>query len=1831
VPNMNCPGQDPTSPFFQTLRGSTQWLDQSNPKTPLAADSLFKCYDGWSQLNQVQPAPYDGKYTFPSIVNIDKTTGRPAPGANGTNCTICSPNKYDGWPMLPNGKYVVEVIVPKGYELVKEEDKNILMGDIYVAPVTVQFPGVGGNIFIMPDQAAVGAAYNKNSSINMTQDLGSKTFPRHEGDTGSIEAYWTCVGALRTVPDYNSLFPGVGQNAPFAGAQRHLCDRKEVVLEDQSTALAKFYVFTPAHIAGHFTGTMTNDFASEFDPFSPQFGEKFGPPNLPVGLRDYTGHEMARVYADQWGIYNGLYYSSWEVNPPNPTGYAPQMAIDCMNDPGPTPRRNALGQYLKGTTIVSTPDQADQITDPSYNPAYSNFCYEQPFMPGFTTYMDTPVIPTQAFADGYNLPDSEYPDGTPAVDSVYGDVHGPWVSAAGNTITIKCLASNNGCNKSVQNPDFSGPGATTAPYNQKWITRHYGFGSTAGTVTIGGVPATCGTWTDAQLTCTVPVIPATLINGVGSSCYNGTSTTPPAGQTPAPRNVGLGSTSLANYRCGELVITKADGKRSIDAVTVTIAGTKAAANSTTIANPTVVTTSNTISGTFGAVLPNPLQTAIDAADPGDLIIVDSGTYKERLIMWKPVRLQGAGPGSVIIDADAHPSDSLNSWRRQLNCVFGLSVNGVPVSPDTKETSFDPSGTYTCPPSMFLTGDRQPFEPIVNYDSAGNANLVEVLIEPTLMGAYEGAGVTVVGRGVRIPNNSIDFWGIQASLATGAAGAYPDGSVYLTAASSTSTRDPSCQINKNDTGLAPRSTRGRSYGTSNFKCNPSRIDGFSITNSSQGGGGIFIHSWGHYLDVGNNRVYGNHGTLSGGVSIGNGETPGSYANDGTTCGFGTVALCPPIPFGTLTNELIPLGLDINVHLHNNAVYNNASLGDALFSATPSGAGGVTISAGSDNYRADHNWVAGNLSSGDGGGMAHSGQSYNGSIDHNFIVYNQSTNPTLPTSGGGLDVLGSNNPRTINGTECGNTNDLDCPPGLGDGTGKALVIDSNLVLGNSAESGTGGGVRLQQLNGTELTSLPLRPDRWYDVTMTNNIIVNNVAGWDGGGVSMEDALRATIVNNTIASNDTTASAGVLFKSLGSANASSTPPGCTPTTDPTLPQNPNCLSPNAGHIPQPSGLSVQVNSVNLRDALNGVNVVCPTGYGYTGGSIPFLPLVNANCRVVSIPVLTNDLFWQNRAFHVEITGTGTNLQSQQRLVAMVPVLNQTSTGFCAASGVGADLTTPANTYYWDVGVRDDLNPNGGQGINYNGTPVRLALNNSILTPGVTYGGTANVYPGSSPVLRQYCNGSRVAPENGGHGYLSPPGRSETTGLSTLFTFNGIQPAATVDEGNNWINLTYGPLTLASSANTAFATAATAMVAAAPTGPVNGAYSITAGSPAVNGGTNTATPSGVAIPTTDYFGNTRSGNADIGAVEFPAPTTALGVANPATLSFAGTIVGTTSAAQTVTLSNVGGAALTGVTFTVATTSAAGTGTFQRLGGTCATAAFTLNAGASCTVTVTYTGAATPVTNATGTVTFGVGAGQAAVVNSPVALTGTSAARTYTAAVGPSPVTFGPWANGTNSSTQDVHVLNTGNSALTNFTYAFSGARFVRLNTGTFTIPNCPTTAAGTLAPGASCTIRLQFQPNAVASFSSTLTVGANGGTAATTAVFTPANVSLTGTGVAARAAMSVTPNPLVITLPTGAANFTGTGTVTLTNTAVAGGSNVAVTNVAVAGGTGLSYFFSAVGGADTCTGATLPPGGSCTVGVRFTNVFSPRGTNRAGTITFTDTGAASPQVGVLTGFATP
>jgi hypothetical protein len=221
----------------------------------------------------------------------------------------------------------------------------------------------------------------------------------------------------------------------------------------------------------------------------------------------------------------------------------------------------------------------------------------------------------------------------------------------------------------------------------------------------------------------------------------------------------------------------------------------------------------------------------------------------------------------------------------------------------------------------------------------------------------------------------------------------------------------------------------------------------------------------------------------------------------------------------------------------------------------------------------------------------------------------------------------------------------------------------------------------------------------------------------------------------------------------------------------------------------------------------------------------------------------------------------------------------------------------------------------------------------------------------------------------------------------------------------------------------------------------------------------------------------------------------------------------------------------------------------------------------------------------------------------------------------FGNWAVGTTSNAHTFTVTNTGGVALAGGTFTFGGGSpqpFTRATLAQGGGGSCGTT----LAVGGSCTFNVVFTPGSATSFSRTLTVSYTGATV------TGSPVTLTGTGVANRATVSITPNPLTIVLASGQGN--GTGTVTLTNTAPGGGAQVAVSNVTVFGGLIVDYFFNAVPGQDNCTGAVLAPGGSCTVGVRFTNVFAPRnGSNRTGTIRFTDNAAGSPQSGSLIGQA--
>jgi Bacterial Ig domain len=1622
VPNMNCPGQGASSGaipdlFFFSLYNQPNYLDfynnvlhgtAANP-TSLPNNSQFKCYDGMHNWNQLQPAPYDGMYQFPSVTSTDPTTGKPTT----TNCTICKPNTvvpstdlYSGLPMLPTGKYVVEVVLPQGYELVKEEDKNILIGDNFIAPVTQQF-GAMGNIFIIPDQASVagtvfgvGSGYNANNAQNPTQSFGAT--PENGIVPGFVpEPIWPCVGEARIVPDYISLYPQSHQVAPFAGATRNLCDRKEVTLGDQMGAIAKFFIYTSTHIASKFTGGITDDYTSEFDPFSPQFGEKFAPPDLPVSVKDWAGNEISRVYADHWGSYDGMTYSTWEVNPPNPTGYSPTMMVFCMNDPGPIPGPN-------GT----------MITDPQYTVGYSQFCYELPFMPGTTQYLDTPVVPTSAFAGaGYNNVDCAYPTLTPAIAEVDGDQVGPWVSAPLHTLTITALGD-----QTVPNYAYSGPAATTAPYNQKTISRHYGFGAAQGTgsVTIGGINAPVTSWSDTSITVAVP--PGVPACAVQQQAQYGGSTA----------------------RCGELVITAGNGRQSIDTVTVTIGGSA----------PAHVLASGTI------------QSAIDAANPGDLIIIDptcstatasgvacstpgvttksAAAHSELLLMWKPVRLQGVGAASSIINANTHPAGKLDAWRQRVNCLFGLNLSGTFIS---TTNPYDPTGAVTCgstggvPWKAFNAFDGTnaqvdpiPTEAVIGWDASQNGNLAQLLQEPSLMGALEGAGITVLSKGVN--------FSAPPTSATAAEGAFPTGTTLLTGPVTnkgiyaTGDANALCHMS---------STNKNNPFPSNFQCNPSSIDGLGITDSSQGGGGIFVHAWGHNLQIANNHIYSNAGTLAGGINLGQGEFAPQYIQGATNLAPGSC-----VTSGVTTNAQLPYCENISVNIHHNNISLNSSTGDELFSATPAGAGGVSLCTGADYYKFNYNWVCGNLSSGDGGGVGHLGFNFNGDIEHNSILFNQSLNPTIPANGGGLVVMGT--PDVDN--TCGVTTDQDCvsiPNTItpSDGVGPNLVINGNLIMGNAAESGSGGGLRLQAVNGSDVLAFPTTPSQWFSPSITNNIIADNVAGWDGAGISLLDALNVNIINNTIVSNSTTASAGILFTTVGAPLASSEGTN-----------SKNCIIGTETSCPQIAGLVTIQNSVVLRANLP-TTINCPAGH-YQGTTSS-----NGTCRNFSYPLLENNIFWQNSAYYIGVGALSP--QYQQNVVSLynaftttlAPTQPQTDATTAHGSGVtitgGTGACVAAN--YWDIGVRGDTTP----GTAAPGNP-RLAPIYSVITDATDYPGLHNT--ASSPnFASQYCDGARTPPEFAASGWAVPPGISDATVPNPIFN---LTPVATVDEGNNWINMRWGPLTLLNPVtNTQLAN-----------------YALTTGSPVISTVT-TSEPNYSLVPGTDFFGNSRPETGsdttfDPGAVEFGSshPVAVLSVTG-GPLAFGNQAVGFSSAAKTLTLHNngTGAATLGGLSFS-STVFSQPTGA---AGGTCNT---TLNAGATCTINVVFTPtAAGPVA---GTVTIFA---NVAVAGSPVGLSGTGVADVTSASLTPATWTVSQVRDcpGTTLAqmlacfldpAQVFRLTNTGNVPLTSIAQGVLGGANTNEYSVVRLLSTCGPATGGqlqgitTLAPGASCVVTVQFKP---------------------------------------------------------------------------------------------------------------------------------------------------------------
>jgi hypothetical protein len=288
----------------------------------------------------------------------------------------------------------------------------------------------------------------------------------------------------------------------------------------------------------------------------------------------------------------------------------------------------------------------------------------------------------------------------------------------------------------------------------------------------------------------------------------------------------------------------------------------------------------------------------------------------------------------------------------------------------------------------------------------------------------------------------------------------------------------------------------------------------------------------------------------------------------------------------------------------------------------------------------------------------------------------------------------------------------------------------------------------------------------------------------------------------------------------------------------------------------------------------------------------------------------------------------------------------------------------------------------------------------------------------------------------------------------------------------------------------------------------------------------------------------------------------SPTSLTFGPTVQGTTSAAQTATISNT-----TSQAIYLSSGSLTDSNDFTQSDNCNGLIAATTG---SCTVTFTFTPKSTNGLSSTYSIHD---------VNNPnspltVTLNGIATGTPGVLTVTPNPVVFPSQTVNTTSSPLTVTLKNTGNSNLS-------------LGTTIGTVGGTDASAFAllgsmcgyTLTPGGFCTVTLTFTPNAVRTFNGTFTV-------ATSDPNSPAVIPLSGAGVAAAAAQAA--------LSPASANFgsqtvntlSAAQTFTLTN---AGNAALPITSVTVSSSQGF------VLGNNGCVNS-LAAGASCQVSITFT-----------------------------------
>jgi hypothetical protein len=213
-----------------------------------------------------------------------------------------------------------------------------------------------------------------------------------------------------------------------------------------------------------------------------------------------------------------------------------------------------------------------------------------------------------------------------------------------------------------------------------------------------------------------------------------------------PNPLPPGTTTPTGGKEWQLMVTRSNGKTTPIGVTLTYEQNGVALGHVhVVAPPPPLAPAGILQP---AAPPNTaIQDVIDAAHAGDLVIVPTNDmpWNEYLVMWKPIRLQGAGAGTII-NGVPNPENRVPAWHDKIIATLGddpFIINECPAVQVLGETnslrSFAPGANPG--DTMFFTG----------FDTT--ASRIDGF---TFKGAIHGGAINAYDKAsnLRIGNNKI---------------------------------------------------------------------------------------------------------------------------------------------------------------------------------------------------------------------------------------------------------------------------------------------------------------------------------------------------------------------------------------------------------------------------------------------------------------------------------------------------------------------------------------------------------------------------------------------------------------------------------------------------------------------------------------------------------------------------------------------------------------------------------------------------------------------------------------------------------------------------------------------------------------------------------------------------------------------------------------------------------------------------------------------------------------------------------------------------------------------